>query len=582
MIPVTPQLASKDSPLEAALQYANRGFPVFPIFEVTLDGRCACGNPQCEAEGKHPRTRRGHRDATTDRARIEEWWQTYPRANIGMPTGIHIDRIGGRVAVLDIDPRNGGEDSLEALMDRNGTLPETVVTLTGGGGTHHWFRHDGVLKSRVIAPGIDLQADGKYVILPPSTHRSGRTYEFDALASMPEVAIAPLPMWIVVEKAVASASTAGVIATGSRNDALFRLACAMRRFGMSASRIEEVLFAENRDRCQPPLLDDEIRKIAASAGGYAPTGTDNPVGVVRERAASDLARDADSAPSIEYLPFIEQDGYIVRGWSHLLAGYPRAGKTKLLDRCSTDWLAKGERVLYITEESELMWRGRLRGRASGMTNMQIVFGLGTSPQLLRERAFSGDESVVVVDSLRNLLRFNDENDNSQIAREINPWIVAAREAGKTLICVHHSRKGSGEHGEAIAGGHALLGAFDIALEVVWTNTSQPRRRTVRSYSRVINPGEFVYEMDIADRLIVLGSPDAVALDATKERLRPLLTEYWQTTKEVAAAIGEPRPSDEQIRLALNAMAKDRVVDRDPPLDASESRGRSHQWRLRKS
>jgi hypothetical protein len=579
---VAPLLDLKDSPLDYALQYANLGVPVFPIFEVMPDGRCACGNAECGASGKHPRTARGHLDATTDRARIEKWWQSYPRANVGMPTGIQIDRIGGRVAVLDIDPRNRGEESLEDLRDRNGPFPDTVVALTGGGGTHYWFRYEGALKSRIIAPGIDLQADGKYVILPPSTHRSGRTYEFEDSAGVVDVPIAPLPTWLVAAKTVPSAPTAGVLATGSRNSTLFRLGCAMRRQGTSASRIEEVLLAENRDRCQPPLSNDEIRKIAASAGGYAPTATDNPGGVVRERAASDLVRDGDNAPPIEYLPFIGLDGYIVRGLSHLLAGYPRAGKTKLLDRCSTDWLAKGDRVLYITEESELMWRGRLRGRASGMANMQIVFGLGTSPQLLRERAFSGDESVVVVDALRNLLRFSDENDNSQVAREINPWIVAAREAGKTLICVHHSRKGSGEHGEAIAGGHALLGMFDIALEVVWTNSSQPRRRTVRSYARVINPGEFVYEMDIADRLVVLGSPDAVALDATKERLRPLLTEDWQMTKEVAAAIGEPRPSDEQIRLALNALAKDRVVDRDPPLDASESRGRSHRWRLRKS
>jgi hypothetical protein len=87
-------------------------------------------------------------------------------------------------------------------------------------------------------------------------------------------------------------------------------------------------------------------------------------------------------------------------------------------------------------------------------------------------------------------------------------------------------------------------------------------------------------MDAAEELAVLGSPDAVALDATEDRLRPLLTTAWQTTKALYDALSEPRPSDEQVRLALNAMAKDREIDRDPPLDATETRGRSHQWRLR--
>jgi hypothetical protein len=79
---------------------------------------------------------------------------------------------------------------------------------------------------------------------------------------------------------------------------------------------------------------------------------------------------------------------------------------------------------------------------------------------------------------------------------------------------------------------------------------------------------------------VLGSPESVALDATKARLRESITDQWQPTTRVRDALGAERPSDEQIRLALNAMAKDREIERDPPLGANETRGRVHQWRLR--
>src|ERR1700684_1789951 len=63
--------------LEAALQYAGRGWPVFPLHTPTLNG-CSCGDPECEGVGKPPRTRHGLSDASTDPAKIRAWWARWP------------------------------------------------------------------------------------------------------------------------------------------------------------------------------------------------------------------------------------------------------------------------------------------------------------------------------------------------------------------------------------------------------------------------------------------------------------------------------------------------------------------------
>lgn len=70
---------------------------MFPIYEALSDGTCSCGKPACSDEGKHPRCEHGFKDATTDRAQIQAWWQRWPNANIGIACG-----AAGWV-VIDVD-----------------------------------------------------------------------------------------------------------------------------------------------------------------------------------------------------------------------------------------------------------------------------------------------------------------------------------------------------------------------------------------------------------------------------------------------------------------------------------------------
>jgi len=122
--------------LTTALAYAQRGWRVFPLHTLTTDG-CSCGKETCgDQAGKHPRYHHddlahGHNNATRDPDLIQRWWTRWPDANIGVATG----QISGFV-VIDVDPRNGGQLTLDDLEVEHGKFPPTVESLTGGGGRH--------------------------------------------------------------------------------------------------------------------------------------------------------------------------------------------------------------------------------------------------------------------------------------------------------------------------------------------------------------------------------------------------------------------------------------------------------------
>src|SRR5262249_55836454 len=125
-----------------------------------------------------------------------------------------------------------------------------------------------------------------------------------------------------------------------------------------------------------------------------------PQAALREIDAEDLL--AQEAPQLEYLPLLNKDGYFVVGWSHLLAGFPRSGKTELMLACVKQWLALGLAVLYLTEESEALWRQRLGRHPGPWRGLRLVFGLGELPSVLLARMVRADQPVIVCDTLRNL------------------------------------------------------------------------------------------------------------------------------------------------------------------------------------
>jgi hypothetical protein len=258
--------AERSERLRKALEYGACGWPVFP----------------CVPCGKEPLTRHGHLDATTDRSRITAWWNRWPDANIGIPTG---GRSG--ILALDVDQPVG----LYAFEAEHGELTATRKHLTGSGGMHYLYRYPegcGIRNSAgKLAPGVDVRGEGGYVIVPPSA--TTRVYEvldalppaeppaalMDALTALQEPRkedgkVKPITM-------AASVSTDGsTIPQGSRDDGITRIAGRLHDGTRDLDALAADLLQINARRCEPPLPDSQVLKIARSIYGREPCKAGRP------------------------------------------------------------------------------------------------------------------------------------------------------------------------------------------------------------------------------------------------------------------------------------------------------------------
>ncbi len=178
-------------PRTQALSYAMRGWHVFPVWEMR-DGNCACPQKKnCAHPGKHPRLGKAY-EPSKDADVIAGWWKKWPAANIGIMTG------PSGLVVVDVDPRNLGDESFHEMEERFGELPRGPVAHTGGGGWHYFLQapeHVDV-RTTALAPGLELKARTGYVVAAPSLHLSGRNYAWDADRGF-EDPLPDCPTWLV-------------------------------------------------------------------------------------------------------------------------------------------------------------------------------------------------------------------------------------------------------------------------------------------------------------------------------------------------------------------------------------------------
>jgi hypothetical protein len=386
---------------------------------------------------------------------------------------------------------------------------------------------------------------------------------------------------------------------GERNVSLFSYACALRRAGLDFEDILRHLRQMNTDpnKVAVPLPQRELEHIAASACRYDAGNGSRPDAPPAEAAqgsqgssvqtnifavGTKLLSPADllacpAAEGLESLPVLGQEGVVIRGWSHLLAAPPKCGKTELLWACAQEWDAQGVRVLWVSEETESIWAERLRRDNASPTHVRWLMAAGMRAEgilaAIREVASAFD--VVVVDTLRHLFQV-DEGDNAAIARTISS-LDEAIGRDKTRIYVHHCRKLPGQHGERTAGGLAFVGGVDRQLELSW-DEHDDNRRLLKGVSRICPVPELLLAWEDG-RLKVLGHPRAIELAQVRERVLAVLDWEWRTTAQVIDSLGEPRPSDQQVRAALKSLAQEGAIERDPPISQGEARGRAHRWRL---
>jgi putative DNA primase/helicase len=163
---------------EYALDYARRGWRVHPCNPHNKFPLLECDK---DASGKKIAGTGGVKKATTDPAQIEQWWDWWPEAMIGVA-------CGAASGIWAIDPdapkRPGDPDgrvNWAALRHKHG-CPHTHTHITPGGGEHLLFkwRPDRPItnsEGSIKRTGINVRGEGGYIIAPPSRRGDGKAYE---------------------------------------------------------------------------------------------------------------------------------------------------------------------------------------------------------------------------------------------------------------------------------------------------------------------------------------------------------------------------------------------------------------------
>lgn len=458
--------------LDSALAYARKGRKVFPLKP----------RDKTPLAGGH-----GVLDATTDEAQITQWWTTNPAANIGLATG-----VANGIIVVDEDPRNGGSAD---------DFPDTLVVSTGGG-RHFYYSIDRAIRGTVIRPGIDLKADGGYVVAPPSIHPNGNTY-----AIIHQRPMAPFPENLF-QKAPPDlqAATGGPdkesVPQGTRNSFLASLGGSMRAKGCSYETIHAALQAENTARCSPPLSFVEVERIAKSAARYSTA------------LSLSLVRASTVQPeSVEWI----WKNWIPSGKVSILDGDPGVGKSTLAAAVvagvttGSHWFGQTHVGSAIVASAEDGYADTLvpRLQAAGADLSKVLFlaGLDLSKwqheAALEKEASSQSVRIIVVDPFMAFLGYVDSYRDQAIRQVMSRLSRLGEETGAAILLIRHLNKNT-ETSNIYRGGGSI-GITAAARSVLLLRKSEDGDEQMRVLESV--------KMNLCRR------PDKVLLEMTGDPAR---------------------------------------------------------------
>lgn len=177
----------------AAAMYAARGWSFIPLNSPKT------GSGNDASVGKRPLTGLKWEEYQTRRPTGREFndWFASRGGHAGEPP-YNIAIITGKISklvVIDIDVKKGGEAWL-----KESALDSAVKVRTGGGGLHLYFHYDGEElgnSASKLAPGVDVRAEGGYVVAPPSMHISGGKYKWISDDNLLPLDVTPLPSWLI-------------------------------------------------------------------------------------------------------------------------------------------------------------------------------------------------------------------------------------------------------------------------------------------------------------------------------------------------------------------------------------------------
>ena len=460
---------------EAAIEYAKQGWAVFPLLQ----------------NDKIPIETGGFHNATTDLVTIEKWWTKNPNYNIGIATG---SRSG--FFVIDLDDNTKKENAKVKLdgkavfkkwcEDNYITPRATIVSKTGGGGTHLLFKlpNDTEIRNKTgLMSCIDIRGDGGYIVAPPSIHKSGTKYQW-ATSWTKENINEPNKEFIDFalgkfgkhERAEAYKAPQSEIYEGSRTETLFKLVSSLVFKGLSDEAIKAAVKEENEIKCSPPLTDQELeREVFPAIDRYRNSPKveyNNSTKSFSSKKVFSLDLSVLSETEEKEAEWLITD-YIPKKQITLLAGDGGSGKT-------TIWCAiaaaissgkpsffdihipkefiqtEGQKVLFFSAEDDVSCTLIKRLKTSG-AKLENLNYIGIEDERFKELNFNSEFLANIIEEYKPALCIFDPiqafiPDNVKMSERnamrhcLNPLIALGKKYGTTFLIVVHTNKRSGAWG----------------------------------------------------------------------------------------------------------------------------------------
>ncbi|BCX15650.1 MAG: hypothetical protein KatS3mg097_542 [Candidatus Parcubacteria bacterium] len=303
---------------------------------------------------------------------------------------------------------------------------------------------------------------------------------------------------------------------------------------------------------------------------------------------------SETEDQLEFIPLIGENGFIVKGWTHILSAYPKTGKTELIFRNCLGW-AENYKILYLSEESKSLWKKRIKnyeefGLFEGLDfekikeNLLILPALALGIEGVNEIVKNLSPDILIIDTLRSIVGndIRDETSASEVSNLLLNFLRFLQERRTTLIVLHHTIKS--EQGiKSIAGTHALAGMFDILITLN-IHENNKKRRILRSQGRIIEPKELVYEFDENGKLksINISEEENILIEEAVINFLQENSGKELTTSEIYSAIKEELENEgikitrKKLKASLDRLYDKGSICRNPK---ENKKGATYRWFL---
>lgn len=534
--------------LQAALDYARRGWPIVPV----------------KARDKKPWLASWQNEASADPATIASWWEQQPESNVGI-------LLGPRSGLIDVEcDSEKAENELCKLLGDTAPVVPTFVAKRGKHRLFRWsaaipFPEQSVFKFGAIEFRTGSNGKGAQSLFPPSTHPSGIAYRW--LVEPEDAGVAELPAYVLAKIAqpeIVLTVGGGELVTdpgaseGDRHRRALSLVGAALAYGTDPAKIAVDAMAWAK-RCRPPLPESEIVKIVTdlTAKHQAKTAAAAPVAGLLTTALDTIRME----PVTWLVP-----GYLPLGKLVLLAGAGGLGKSFITQDVTAN-LTAGRPcfdlnyppcepcdVLLLSCEDDFAdtVRPRLEALGANVSRVRRIDGLaganGTLPfslqcltNLDRELDARPNVRLIVIDPAAAYLGPKiDDHKDADIRSILDPLAeLAARRRVTILFVKHLNKRDTREVVGRVGGSAAYVNISRMAFVVCPDPEDDAKRLLLPIKANVaLQPVGLVYRIEQLDHYkateILNRRAAHLAPEHRLELAKQLVTIAWLGKTNVAA------------------------------------------------